>query len=446
MMDFPNDTPAAHGAEAGPGTVSRRGFMTLTTAGLVLPMVFGVTTRAAEAASAAPVMLGAYVRIGTDNTVTVVIGSTEMGQGIMTGLAQLVGEELQVSWGQMRAEHAPASALWPNPYGNPIFGAQLTGGSTSMMGWYGPMRTAAAIVRDTLLAAAAKKYGGTWTLTSGGKVTDGVATHKFSDLLDVAATITPPTTATLATTKKFIGKTMQRLDIPPKVDGSAVFGMDVKVDGMLFATVVHPPVVGSTVKKMPTSVAHATLVNLGSTVGVVSSDTWTAMNAAKPMPIDRSAAAAPAMNDPSEALLVEIQRELAKRGYYKGDPDGKTGPRTTQAIRDFQFAQRVAIDGRPSEALLQSVLATKVTMKDELLDLVRKAGQPETPKGPVVDIQRALNKAGYGPLEEDGHMGPSTKQALARFEADKKLPPRGEPKGPVLNLLASATGISLRQP
>jgi len=174
--------------------------------------------------------------------------------------------------------------------------------------------------------------------------------------------------------------------------------------------------------------------------------TPTAMNAAKPMPIDRAAAAAPAANDPSEALLVEIQRELAKRGYYKGDPDGKTGPRTTQAIRDFQFAQRVAVDGRPSEALLQSVLATKVTMKDELLDLVRKAGQPETPKGPVVDIQRALNKAGYGPLDEDGHMGPSTKQALARFEADKKLPPRGEPKGPVLNLLASATGISLRQP
>lgn len=171
----------------------------------------------------------------------------------------------------------------------------------------------------------------------------------------------------------------------------------------------------------------------------------TPMNAAKPAPIER-VAAAPAAGEPGEALLLEIQRELGKRGYYKGDPDGKTGPRTTQAIRDFQFAQRVAVDGKPSEALLQSVLATKVTMKDELLDLVRKTSQPEPAKGPVVDIQRALNKAGYGPLDEDGHMGPSTKQALARFEADKKLPPRGEPKGPVLHLLASATGISLRQP
>ncbi|HRE21279.1 MAG TPA: peptidoglycan-binding domain-containing protein [Rhabdaerophilum sp.] len=169
------------------------------------------------------------------------------------------------------------------------------------------------------------------------------------------------------------------------------------------------------------------------------------MSAAKPAPIDRTAGATAAA-DPGEALLLEIQRELAKRGYYKGDPDGKTGPRTTQAIRDFQFAQRVAVDGRPSEALLQSVLTTKVTMKDELLDLVRKTSQPEPAKGPMLDIQRALNKAGYGPLEEDGHMGPSTRQALARFEADKKLPPRGEPKGPVLQLLASATGIAIRQP
>lgn len=169
------------------------------------------------------------------------------------------------------------------------------------------------------------------------------------------------------------------------------------------------------------------------------------MNASKPAPIER-VAAVPAAGEPGEALLLEIQRELAKRGYYKGDPDGKTGPRTTQAIRDFQFAQRVAVDGRASEALLQSVLTTKVTMKDELLDLVRKTSQPEPPKGPVMDIQRALNKAGYGPLEEDGHLGPSTRQALARFEADKKLPPRGEPKGPVLQLLASATGIAIRQP
>ena len=276
--DATNVTPADEAAEN--KGVSRRGFLTLTGAGLFLPMAFGVTHRA-EAATATPKMIGAYIRVAPDNTVTVVVGSTEMGQGIVTGIAQVVASELDLNWAQVRAEHAPASALWPNPYGNPIFGAQLTGGSTSMRGWYGPMRTAAAIVRDVFLAAAAQKLGGTWTLGTGGMVTDGTTTQEFSALLDVAATISPSTTATPTNSMKFVGKTMQRLDIPSKVNGSAVFGMDVRVPGMLHASVAHPPVFGATVKTMPTAPAGTTLVNLGDAVGVIASDTWSAIRAAR---------------------------------------------------------------------------------------------------------------------------------------------------------------------
>ena len=96
--DYPKDDAAPQDVPQGVETksIGRRGFLTLTAAGLFMPMVFGVTNRAAQAASAAPVMLGAYVQIGTDNSNNVVIGSTEMGQGIMTGMAQLVAEELQV--------------------------------------------------------------------------------------------------------------------------------------------------------------------------------------------------------------------------------------------------------------------------------------------------------------------------------------------------------------
>ena len=328
----------------GPKGIGRRGFLTLTAAGPFMPMVFGVTNRAAQAAAAAPVMLGAYVQIGTDNSITVVIGSTEMGQGIMTGMAQLVAEELQVDWSQVHADHALASALWPNPYGNPIFGAQVTGGSTSMMGWYLPMRTAAAIVRDTLLAAAKKKYGGTWTLGQSGTVVSGATTHKFSDLLDVAATITPPTTAALATTTKFIGKTINRLDIPSKVNGTAVFGMDVKVAGMMFATVVHPPVIGSTVKKMPTSVAHSTLVNLGTTVGVVASDTWTAMNAANQiagqitwtLPADTNAVDSTSLTNMAKSLLTSttVPVEVAETA---GTPNPNSGAVTIDATYSLPF-------------------------------------------------------------------------------------------------------------
>lgn len=170
------------------------------------------------------------------------------------------------------------------------------------------------------------------------------------------------------------------------------------------------------------------------------------LSAAKPTPLDKSKPAATPQPEVADALLAEIQRELGKRGYYKGDADGRPGPMTTQAIRDFQFANRVAVDGRPSETLLRDVIAAKVTMKEELLDLVKRtAQQDDKATKTIADVQRALNKAGYGPLTEDGQMGPSTKQALAKFEADRKLPPRGEPKGPVLKVLASASGIPISQ-
>lgn len=351
MKDFQtNDQTAteAAGSEAQAG-LGRRAFLKAAGAGLVLPMAFGFTSRAAQAAAAAPMMIGAYVEISPDNTVKVVIGSTEMGQGIMTGLAQLVAEELQLNWTQVSAEHADASALWPNPYGNPIFGAQVTGGSTSMMGWYLPMRTGAAIVRDTLLMAAAQKFGGTWTLGQGGKVTDGTSTHKFSALLDVAATITPPTTATLGTTKKFIGKTMQRLDIPAKVDGSAVFGMDVKVPGMLFATVVQPPAFGGTVQKMPGSVANATLVNLTTAVGVVASDTWTAMRAARglnvtwTLPADRSSQDSTAL-DALATTLTTSTSVTPFVGESAGTPNPGKAPTHVDQTYSLPFLVHAAME------------------------------------------------------------------------------------------------------
>ena len=153
-----------------------------------------------------------------------------------------------------------------------------------------------------------------------------------------------------------------------------------------------------------------------------------------------------AQPEAGDRLVSEIQRELSKRGHYKGEVSGKTGPATTQAIRDFQFAQRVAVDGRPTEALLKDILTAKANIRDELLDLVKRAQGDEPPQRTVRDVQRALNKAGYGPVAEDGQWGPGTKTALSKFEADRRLPPRGEPKGPVLRALASASGITIAQP
>lgn len=153
--------------------------------------------------------------------------------------------------------------------------------------------------------------------------------------------------------------------------------------------------------------------------------------------------AALASAEPNDVLLGEIQRELGKRGLYKGEADGRPGPATTQAIREFQFSRRVAVDGKPSESLLHDILATKVTVRDELFDLIKRSAQDDPARNTVLDVQRALNKAGYGPLTEDGQLGPSTRNALAKFEQDRKLPPKGELKGPVLRALASASGLPI---
>lgn len=159
----------------------------------------------------------------------------------------------------------------------------------------------------------------------------------------------------------------------------------------------------------------------------------------------------PAVEKPRQAseagdpVLAEIQQELIRRGHYKGEATGRPNAETTKAIRDFQFAQRLPVDGKPSEALLREITASKANMKNELDDLVKRAAGDDRSTRTIADVQRALNKAGYGPLSEDGQLGPGTRAALTKFEADRKLPPRGEPKGPVLKLLASVSGVPITQ-
>ena len=230
---------------------------------------------------------------------------------------------------------------------------------------------------------------------------------------------------------------------------ACLFGGAIVVNAVMLQNEKHPSPLFRTVAKAPETFPVPPTRPESNPAVRSAAFTPAPMNAARPAPVDKAKpvpqTVAPA-SETSEALMAEIQRELGKRGYYKGEADGRTGPMTTQAIRDFQFAQRIAVDGKPSEALLRDVQTSKVTMKDELLDLVKRtASTDDKTTRTISDVQRALNKAGYGPLVADGQMGPSTKQALAKFEADKKLPPRGELKGPVLKVLASASGIPITQ-
>ncbi|MCP5433478.1 MAG: xanthine dehydrogenase family protein molybdopterin-binding subunit [Alphaproteobacteria bacterium] len=228
----------------------------------------------------------AFVRIATDDTVTVLIKHIEFGQGPFTGLATLVAEELDADWAQIRAEHAPADATL---YANAAFGPiQGTGGSTAMAVSYELMRKAGAAARVMLVAAAAKA----WSVPPAEiTVAKGVVAHEatgrssgFGALAEAAAQEAPPAEPALKTPDRFvyIGKDMPKLDTGGKLDGSALFTLDVYRDGMLTAVVAHPDKLGAKVASVDETAARAVpgvvdVKTLGSGVAVYAETTFAAL-------------------------------------------------------------------------------------------------------------------------------------------------------------------------
>lgn len=225
------------------------------------------------------VELGGYVRIGSDDTVTLVIAESEMGQGVLTGLAMVLAEELGADWTKVRAEHAPS-----NPE---LYGKQATGGSTSVRQDYDPLRRAGATARAMLVAAAAKR----WKVPAEQcRVVDGVVRHeqkrlaaRFGELAASAAEQPRPAQPELRDPRDFrrIGKPTRRLDGPAKARGEAVFGMDVTLPGLLVAQVARPPVFGGKLRKLQASAAEAIegvrkVVALPAGVAVVADHFWAA--------------------------------------------------------------------------------------------------------------------------------------------------------------------------
>jgi isoquinoline 1-oxidoreductase beta subunit len=321
--------------------LDRRDFLRNGAAGLVVCFTLGVAAGGARAGTAT--MLGAYIQIASDNTVTVYIGASEMGQGIMTGLAQLVAEELMLDWTMVQAAHAPAAAA----YANPLFHFQVTGGSTSMRGWFQPLRQAAAVARQMLIAAGEIYLGsqtGTGTAKNGA-VWCGSSSVPYSQIVAAAAGLTPPDpkTVPLISNLQVIGKPMARTDIPAKVKGAAIYGIDVRLPGMVYATVVHCPTLGGTVKTMPATPAGAlalvrlnNAVGLTNAVGVVASNTWQAMQIASQLNIQWSIPSA-SLGINSSAILSTAQNLLttgtAQIVETSGSPDNAlTDPATLYKI------------------------------------------------------------------------------------------------------------------
>jgi isoquinoline 1-oxidoreductase subunit beta len=260
--------------------MSRRSFLQAGAAaggGLMLSLRLpfaGGEAAAADADSFAP---NAFVRIEPDGQVILTMPYVEMGQGTYTSIPMLIAEELEVELSQVRLEPAP-----PNEklYANPLLGVQATGNSNAIRGAWEPMRQAGAAARVMLVAAAAKR----WNVdpascrAQGGEVLHGPTGRriKYGELAADAARLPVPQGVALKQAKDFklIGTPAKRLDTPAKVNGSAIYGIDVRPPGLKFATLAQSPVFGGRVKSLDDTAAKAVngvrqIVRLDDAVAVV---------------------------------------------------------------------------------------------------------------------------------------------------------------------------------
>jgi len=300
----------------------------------------------------------AFVRIGTDNTVTVIVKHLEMGQGTYTGLPTLVAEELDADWPQIRAEGAPADAKL---YNNLLWGpAQGTGGSTALANSYEQLRKAGATARAMLIAAAAEKWKAP---ASEIKISHGTLYWKdrratFGQLAADAAKQKVPEDVALKDPKDFIyiGKPARRTDARAKSTGSAQFTQDVKLPGMLSAVVLHPPRFGAKLKSFDAAkakavkgvqnvVAFSTPVTDG--VAVLAKDYWTAKKGRDALTAQWDETNS--FKSSSGQILEEYRKLAATPGAparKDGDVDAAlaSAARTLEASYEFPYLAHAAME------------------------------------------------------------------------------------------------------
>jgi isoquinoline 1-oxidoreductase beta subunit len=286
--------------------------------------------RRAAAATRLPGTLfapNAFVRIGADNSVTVIAKHLEMGQGSYTGIATVLAEELDADWTTVRVESAPADVKL---YANSAFGIQGTGGSSAMANSWTQLREAGAKARAMLLAAAAKE----WKVPVAElRVERGTVHHlgtnrqaPFGTLVATAATLPVPATVQLKDPKDFtlIGHRAPRVDAAAKSNGSAQFTLDVVLPGMLVALLRRPPLFGAKVASFDAAAAAAVpgvvkVVQVPGGVAVVAKSFWAAKQGRDALQIQWDESNAEKRG--SDAIMQEYRR-LADQPGVSARKDG----------------------------------------------------------------------------------------------------------------------------
>jgi isoquinoline 1-oxidoreductase beta subunit len=350
--------PAAGSRTSRTADLSRRAFLAAGAAaggGLLLGVHLPALSRDANAGEAGTFAPNAFVRIGRDGQVTLIMHKVEMGQGTYTSMPMLLAEELEVDLSQVRLEHAP-----PNDqlYAEPLFGVQETGGSTSVRGNWEPLRQAGATARSLLEAAAAQA----WNVDAKScHATRGEVIHEpsgrrlgYGALADKAAELPLPRSVPLKDPKEFklIGTPAKRLDAPGKVNGTAEFGIDVKVNGMKFAMVAACPVFGGKLASVDDNTAKAIkgvhqVVRLNDAVAVVADHTGAAKKGLAALDIrwDEGPNAKLSTKDIVQRLAAASQRSgvVARR---QGDPDKAmaSAARKVEAVYEAPFLAHATME------------------------------------------------------------------------------------------------------
>jgi len=301
-----------------------------------------------------------FVKIAADNTITVIAPRAEMGQGIATTLAALVAEELDVPLDKLKVEHGPAGWAYYNgamledagPYPSfdegmvaeamratmpsvgKVFGLQITGGSSSTRDGYVKMREAGAAARQVLVAAAAARWNvpESGLRTADASVSDPASGRSatYGELAADAAKLAPETAAALKPKSewKVLGKSQPRVDMQAKVTGAPIFGIDVELPEMLYATVKLSPRFGAkalshsddeTMKVPGVIKVVAIETPAGSGFGIIAQNTWAAFKGAEALSVDWDEAPYPA---DSEALFASLAETLGKPASFTLRDDG----------------------------------------------------------------------------------------------------------------------------
>jgi isoquinoline 1-oxidoreductase beta subunit len=344
--------------------LSRRNFLAASAtggAGLIIGFHLPWKSFAQNQERPTPNPFNAWIRIDHRNQVTLIVAKSEMGQGIMTALPMILADELEVPWANVHIEQAPT---------NPAFYDHGTGGSGSVLDSYLPLRQAAAAARQMLIAAAAQSWNvspETCRAERAGVIHGPRKTRlDYSELVESAAKLPVPDfkKVTLKNAQDFsiVGKSIPRADIPAKVNGTAKFGIDVRVPGMLFAVVARCPTFGAKVAKFDDTKARAVsgvkqifeipAVGPGAFtaggVAVVAESTWAAMQGRDALAIEWDRGAN--VNESSKSIRDQFVSLTEKPG---------------KVIRHDGDVERIssAADGNKIEAVYELPFLAHATME-----------------------------------------------------------------------------------